>query len=57
MYFTTLKKFDRSKAEKDAGTDHSLLSDRPNIVVVADKAHRNHYGDLDGYARHLRTPR
>ncbi len=54
IYFTTLQKFGRSKAEKDAGFDHPLLSDRRNIIVVVDEAHRSHYDDLDGYARHLR---
>ncbi|WP_246020965.1 type I restriction endonuclease subunit R [Arthrobacter echini] len=54
IYFTTLQKFGRSKAEKDAGAEHPLLSDRRNIIVVVDEAHRSHYDDLDGYARHLR---
>ncbi len=54
IYFTTLQKFGLSKAEKDSGIDHPLLSDRRNIVVVVDEAHRSHYDDLDGYARHLR---
>jgi type I restriction enzyme R subunit len=54
IYFTTLQKFGRSQAEKEAGTDHPLLSDRRNIIVVVDEAHRSHYDDLDGYARHLR---
>ncbi|GAB3253814.1 type I restriction endonuclease subunit R [Arthrobacter pigmenti] len=54
IYFTTLQKFGRSKDEKDAGAEHPLLSDRRNIIVVVDEAHRSHYDDLDGYARHLR---
>lgn len=54
IYFTTLQKFGLSKAEKDAGTQHPLLTDRRNVVVVVDEAHRSHYDDLDGYARHLR---
>jgi type I restriction enzyme R subunit len=54
IYFTTLQKFGRSQDEKDAGTDHPLLSDRRNIIVVVDEAHRSHYDDLDGYARHLK---
>ncbi|MCZ2402013.1 type I restriction endonuclease subunit R [Paenarthrobacter sp. Z7-10] len=54
IYFTTLQKFGRSQAEKDAGDDHPLLSARRNIIVVVDEAHRSHYDDLDGYARHLR---
>ncbi|MEC3894401.1 type I restriction endonuclease subunit R [Nocardiopsis sp. LDBS1602] len=53
IYFTTLQKFGLSKEEKDAGLDHPLLSDRRNIIVVADEAHRSHYDDLDGYARYL----
>ncbi|MBO1268703.1 type I restriction endonuclease subunit R [Arthrobacter cavernae] len=54
IYFTTLQKFGRSQAEKESGTDHPLLSDRRNIIVIVDEAHRSHYDDLDGYARHLR---
>ena len=55
IYFTTLQKFGLSQAEKEAGAKHPLLSDRRNIIVIADEAHRSHYGDLDGYARHLRS--
>lgn len=31
-----------------------LLSDRRNVVVIADEAHRSHYGFVGGYAQHLR---
>src|SRR5665811_19673 len=54
IYFTTLQKFGRSKDEREAGAEHPLLSDRSNIIVIVDEAHRSHYDDLDGYARHLR---
>lgn len=54
IIFTTLQKFGLSKQEKDAGSDHPRLSDRRNILVVVDEAHRSHYDSLDGYARHLR---
>jgi len=54
IYFTTLQKFGRTLAERESGAEHPLLSDRHNIVVVVDEAHRSHYDDLDGYARHLR---
>ncbi len=54
IYFTTLQKFGLSKEEKDAGDSHPLLSDRRNIIVIVDEAHRSHYDDLDGYARHLK---
>lgn len=54
IYFTTLQKFGLTKAERNAGADHPLLSDRRNVIVIADEAHRSHYDDIDGYARHLR---
>ncbi len=53
ILFTTLQKFGRSEAERASGAEHPLLSDRRNIVVIVDEAHRSHYDDLDGYARHL----
>lgn len=54
IYFTTLQKFGLTTAEKDAGADHPMLSDRRNIIVIADEAHRSHYDTLDGYAAHLK---
>ena len=54
IVFTTLQKFGRTKAERESGAAHPLLSDRRNIIVIVDEAHRSHYDDLDGYARHLR---
>jgi len=54
ILFTTLQKFGRSVVERESGADHPLLSDRENIVVVVDEAHRSHYDDLDGYAAHLK---
>jgi type I restriction enzyme R subunit len=49
VVFTTIQKFAPPKGEK-----FPLLSDRRNIVVVADEAHRSQYDFLDGFARHLR---
>ena len=54
IIFTTLQKFGRTKEERETGRPHPLLSDRRNIIVIVDEAHRSHYDDLDGYARHLR---
>ncbi|MCJ0868460.1 type I restriction endonuclease subunit R [Streptomyces sp. AP-93] len=54
IIFTTLQKFGLSQEEKDSGAGHPLLSERRNILVVVDEAHRSHYDSLDGYARHLR---
>lgn len=31
-----------------------MLSDRRNIVVIADEAHRSQYDFIDGFARHMR---
>jgi len=54
IYFTTLQKFGRTQDERDNGLPHPRLSDRRNVIVIVDEAHRSHYDDLDGYARHLR---
>ena len=50
VVFTTLQKFLPESGE-DA---HPLLSDRSNIVVIADEAHRSQYDFRDGLAHHLR---
>jgi len=54
IVFSTIQKFGISREEKDAGTSFPLLSDRDNIVVVVDEAHRSNYDFIDGFARHLR---
>jgi type I restriction enzyme R subunit len=50
IVFTTLQKF----TPEDKGDAFPLLSDRRNIVVIADEAHRSQYDFLDGFARHMR---
>ncbi len=40
IIFTTIQKF----FPEDGGEVHDLLSDRKNIVVIADEAHRSQYG-------------
>ncbi len=50
IVFTTIQKF----RPEEKGGRHQLLSDRRNIVVVADEAHRTQYDLIDGFARHLR---
>lgn len=55
IYFTTLQKFGLTKEEREAGADHPMLSDRRNIIVMADEAHRSHYDSLDGFAAHLKN--
>jgi len=36
------------------GDRHPVLSERRNIVVIADEAHRSQYDFIDGFARHMR---
>ena len=50
VVFTTLHKF----FPEEKGDRHPTLSDRHNIVVIADEAHRSQYDFIDGYARHMR---
>ncbi len=50
VIFTTIQKF----FPEEKGDRHPLLSDRHNIVVIADEAHRSQYDFIDGYARHMR---
>jgi type I restriction enzyme, R subunit len=50
VVFTTIHKFfPETQADR-----HPVLSDRRNIVVMADEAHRSQYDFIDGYARHMR---
>ena len=50
VVFTTIQKF----FPEEKGDTHPTLSERRNIVVIADEAHRSQYDFIDGYARHMR---
>ena len=50
VVFTTIQKF----FPEAQGDRHPVLSERRNIVVIADEAHRSQYDFIDGFARHLR---
>jgi len=62
VVFTTVQKFfpdvgatlcgcpEKGQTQRPAPT----LSDRRNIVVIADEAHRSQYDFIDGFARHMR---
>ena len=54
IIFSTIQKFGLTKDEKDAGIPFPTLSERLNIVVMVDEAHRSNYDFVDGFARHLR---
>ena len=49
VVFTTIQKF----MPEEKGDRHPVLSERRNIVVIADEAHRSQYDFIDGLARHL----
>ena len=50
VVFTTIQKF----FPEEKGDRHPVLSERRNIVVIADEAHRSQYDFIDGFARHIR---
>ncbi|GAO76124.1 type I site-specific deoxyribonuclease HsdR family [Meiothermus ruber H328] len=50
VVFTTIQKF----MPEEKGDRHPRLSERRNIVVIADEAHRSQYDFIDGFARHMR---
>jgi type I restriction enzyme, R subunit len=49
VVFTTIQKF----FPENKGEKHPLLSNRKNIIVIADEAHRSQYDFIDGFARHM----
>ncbi|MFA5792220.1 MAG: type I restriction endonuclease subunit R [Candidatus Paceibacterota bacterium] len=50
IIFTTIQKF----LPEETGDKYPLLSERRNIVVIADEAHRSQYDFIDGFAKHIR---
>ena len=61
VVFTTIHKFMPPAAAygvragvEEKGDRHASLSERRNIVVIADEAHRSQYDFIDGFARHMR---
>jgi type I restriction enzyme R subunit len=49
VVFTTIQKF----FPEDKG-DQRPLSERHNVIVIADEAHRSQYDFIDGFARYMR---
>ncbi|GAA4411352.1 type I restriction endonuclease subunit R [Fodinibacter luteus] len=54
IIFTTLQKFGLSTEDRESGRGFPLLSERLNIVVIVDEAHRSNYDVIDGFARNVR---
>ncbi|MEJ2388960.1 MAG: type I restriction endonuclease subunit R, partial [Chromatiaceae bacterium] len=50
VVFTTIHKF----FPEERSDRHPTLSERRNVVVIADEAHRSQYDFIDGFARHMR---
>ncbi|MGJ5077541.1 type I restriction endonuclease subunit R [Bradyrhizobium oligotrophicum] len=50
VVFTTIQKF----FPEERGDRHPILSERRNVVVIADEAHRSQYDFIDGFARYMR---
>lgn len=49
IIFTTNAKF-----FPEESNDYPQLTDRSNIIVIADEAHRSQYNFIDGFAKHIR---
>ena len=60
VVFTTIQKFfpeapsPQPSPASGRGGRMEVLSDRRNIVVIDDEAHRSQYDFIDGFARHMR---
>ena len=50
VVFTTIQKF----LPDEHGGRFPMISDRKNIIVIADEAHRSQYDMIDGFARNMR---
>lgn len=50
VIFTTIQKF----LPENGHQTYPMLSDRKNIVVIADEAHRSQYEFINGFAKHMR---
>jgi type I restriction enzyme R subunit len=50
VVFSTIQKFKPGEEEEH----HPLLTDRHDVIVIADEAHRSHYNFVDGYAGYVR---
>ncbi len=50
IVFTTIQKF----LPEENGGKYPTLTERRNVVVIADEAHRSQYDFIDGFAKHMR---
>jgi len=50
VVFSTIQKF----FPEERGDAYPCLTERDNVVVIADEAHRSQYAFIDGFAKHIR---
>jgi len=50
VVFSTIQKF----FPEEKGDTHPCLTERDNVVVIADEAHRSQYDFIKGFAKHIR---
>lgn len=54
VIFSTIEKFRLRDTSTGREIEHPVLSDRENIIVIADECHRTQYGLIQGFASNLR---
>jgi type I restriction enzyme R subunit len=54
VIFSTIEKFRLKDTATGKEIEHPVLSDRDNIIVIADECHRTQYGLIKGFANNLR---
>jgi type I restriction enzyme R subunit len=54
VVFSTIEKFRLKETLEGKEFEHPVLSERDNIIVIADECHRTQYGLIDGFAYNLR---
>lgn len=54
VIFSTIEKFRLKDIDGDKETEHPILSERDNVIVIADECHRTQYGLIQGFANNLR---
>ncbi|WP_237717783.1 type I restriction endonuclease subunit R [Pontibacter sp. BAB1700] len=54
VVFSTVQKFNLKDTATGRELQHPVLSNRENIIVIADECHRTQYGLIEGFANNLR---
>ncbi|RDV16533.1 type I restriction endonuclease subunit R [Pontibacter diazotrophicus] len=54
VVFSTVQKFNLKDTATGRELEHPVLSNRDNVIVIADECHRTQYGLIEGFANNLR---